>query len=367
MKIVIDARILPTGTGRYVERLLHYLQAIDSDNQYVVLLDKAGYNAWEPYAKNFTKLLADFSIFGFDGQYRFARFIQKLNPDLVHFTFQQTALPYRGKKIVSILDLTQLRYKNVRHGNKLVYSAKQRALALSMKRSAKAAKHVLTISEFVKKDIVEAFSVEESKVTVTYCAAEQPSSTVMPKPVKNLQGQTFIAYVGNAIPHKNIPRLIAAFQIIQRTNPGLKLVLAGKNDENYAMLEQQFKKEKLEHIIFTGFLAENELYWLYKNARVFVVPSLSEGFGMPGLEAMAHGAAVASSNATCLPEIYGNAAHYFNPTDTEDMSQKINEVLQSEALRKKLIENGSKQIKKYSWGKMAKETLAVYKKVLANK
>src|SRR5690606_11583791 len=93
-------------------------------------------------------------------------------------------------------------------------------------------------------------------------------------------------------------------------------------------------------IVFTGFIPDEELKWLYEHALSYVFPSLSEGFGLPGLEAMVHGCPVVSSNATCLPEIYGDAAHYFDPEDVMDMAAKISEVIGSDKLRKDLVKKG---------------------------
>ena len=129
-------------------------------------------------------------------------------------------------------------------------------------------------------------------------------------------------------------------------------------------IESFVQKQGLKNILFTGFVNEGQLRWLYENCGAYVFPSLSEGFGLPALEAMAAGAPVASSDATCLPEIYGDAAYYFNPLSVDDMAQKIDEVLNSEKLRKDLIDKGYEQIKKYSWDKMAVQTLDIYKKFL---
>jgi len=111
-------------------------------------------------------------------------------------------------------------------------------------------------------------------------------------------------------------------------------------------------------------VSEGQLRWLYENTAAYIFPSLSEGFGLPGLEAMAHGAPVVSSNATCLPEIYGNAAHYFDPLDINDIANKTNDVLTNSDLRNELIKKGKTQAAKYSWQQMAKQTLEVYKKAL---
>jgi len=106
---------------------------------------------------------------------------------------------------------------------------------------------------------------------------------------------------------------------------------------------------------------------LYTHCAAYVFPSLMEGFGLPGLEAMGYGAPVVSSNATCLPEVYGDAAHYFDPYDVTDMSRAIDEVLNNQDLRKDLINKGYEQIKKYSWRRTAEQTYAVYMQALNNK
>jgi len=114
-------------------------------------------------------------------------------------------------------------------------------------------------------------------------------------------------------------------------------------------------------------VSEGELRWLYEHCAAYVFPSLSEGFGLPGLEAMQHGAPVVSSNATCLPEVYGDAAHYFDPLDVQAMADAINEVITDKDLRARLIAAGHTQAATYSWKRMAEQTLAVYKTALTDK
>ncbi|MBU2036827.1 glycosyltransferase family 4 protein, partial [Patescibacteria group bacterium] len=123
------------------------------------------------------------------------------------------------------------------------------------------------------------------------------------------------------------------------------------------ILQSMVKKDQL---VFTGFVPDEELGVLYQNASAYVFPSLCEGFGLPPLEAMARGAPVVSSNATCLPEILGQAAHYFDAASPADMAAKISEVLTGETLRQQLIAQGFEQIKKYSWQRMAEETQKIY-------
>jgi glycosyltransferase involved in cell wall biosynthesis len=172
-------------------------------------------------------------------------------------------------------------------------------------------------------------------------------------------------YVGTAFPHKNLSSLLKIMPELLEKHPDLKLVLAGKKEQYYEKLHKAVRKLGLsDHVITPGFVSDAELKWLYTHCQAYVFPSLSEGFGLPGLEAMVHGAPVVSSNATCLPEVYGNAALFFNPENTEDISLKIERILSDTELRKDLIKKGYSQVKKYSWKKMAEETLGVYTKLL---
>jgi glycosyltransferase involved in cell wall biosynthesis len=199
-------------------------------------------------------------------------------------------------------------------------------------------------------------------VVVTYEGSDKISEE--PEPLLELEDKKFIMYVGRPTPHKNLYRLVSAFVELKKTNPELKLVLAGKKDANYKKLIKWVEDKSIEDVVFTGFIPDSKLRWLYENCQAYVFPSLSEGFGLPGLEAMRHGAPVVSSNATCLPEIYGNAAIYFDPFNVDDMAQKIDSVLKSPAKAKTLVEKGFEQLKNYSWKKMAQETLDIYKNVL---
>jgi glycosyltransferase involved in cell wall biosynthesis len=171
-------------------------------------------------------------------------------------------------------------------------------------------------------------------------------------------------YVGRPTPHKNLERLLDAFALLQAQHPSLHLALAGKKDSNYRRVERIVTQKGIRNVVFTDFVTEGQLRWLYESCAAYVFPSLSEGFGLPGLEAMAHGAPVVSSNATCLPEIYGDAAHYFDPTITQSIADAINEVLTNADLRNELVAQGKTQAAKYSWQHMAEQTLEVYKKAL---
>ncbi|MCH7758780.1 glycosyltransferase family 4 protein [Patescibacteria group bacterium] len=178
----------------------------------------------------------------------------------------------------------------------------------------------------------------------------------------------YLLYVGNAFPHKNLERLVSSFKIILKDKPYLKLVLVGQIDYFYQRLEKLVQRLGLKtKVIFTGKVTDQELFWLYNNALVYLCPSLEEGFGLPGLEAMARNLPVICSNQGPLPEIYKQAAIYFNPENIQQMAEMILKVVGNEDLREKLKKAGQIQSQKYSWLQCAQETLVVYKSVMGNK
>lgn len=150
------------------------------------------------------------------------------------------------------------------------------------------------------------------------------------------ESRKYILYVGNDYPHKNLKRLKLAFE---KLNLDYKLVLV------------------------TEFIGDEKLDELYKNASLYVQPSLIEGFGLSPLEAMKRGVPVISSNAACLPEILGTAAMYFDPLDINDIVEKMRSILSNDEAKKELIRKGFEQVQKYSWQKMTKQTLEIYKKI----
>ncbi|HEX7633287.1 MAG TPA: glycosyltransferase family 1 protein [Candidatus Saccharimonadales bacterium] len=370
-KIVIDARQYTTSTGRYAFRLVQYLEKLDANardgnqHNYVILLKPEDMNAYKFSNPRFTKVATPHKEYTFAEQLGFAWQLYRLKADLVHFSMTQQPLLYRKKSVTTIHDLTTARFYNP-DKKRTSFVIKQQVYKFLIKRVARHAKAILTPSEFVKNDVRQFANITADKITVTYEAAD--TITDSPTALPDLQNKQFIMYIGRPTPHKNLERLIEAYELLRAQHPALTLVLAGKKDANYHRIEASLQKRGLKppRIIFTDFVTEGQLRWLYENCAAYVFPSLSEGFGLPGLEAMQHGAPVVSSNATCLPEIYGDAAHYFDPLDTQAMADAINEVLTNKTLRKTLIQNGHQQVKKYSWQRMAEQTLEVYNQSLGN-
>lgn len=358
-KIVIDARESGTSTGRYIDKLVEHLHGLQPDFEVVVLTKTPRMDFLKGIAAGFEVIASDYPEFSFAEQLGFKRQLDGIDADLVHFGMTQQPVLYRGRAITTVHDLTTLRYTNPAK-NRLVFKTKQLVYGQVIKQAARKSAAIITPSQYVKDDLVDYTGVSPDKITVTYEAADE--ITVDPVPTSVLEGRQFLLYVGRPTPHKNLYRLIEAYKTLKAGHPDLKLALAGKLDANY----RRYQHQGIDGLVFTDFVSDAQLKWLYQNCAAYVFPSLSEGFGLPGLEAMLHGAPVVSSNATCLPEVNGDAAHYFDPLNVQAMADAINEVLTDKALRDQLIAKGHEQVKKFSWRRTAEQTLAVYDRVLGS-
>lgn len=351
MKIVIDARMLGwSGIGRYTAKLLQNLQAIDNANNYLVLLNQRAYDGWQPTNHNFSKIRANFRPYSFGEQLRLPRLITSLKPDLVHFLSFNSPWFYNGPRVTTIHDLTLLAFWP---GRGLASRIKYQPMRLVLGRSVKKSQQLLVPSEYVKGQVSQRYGKSEKKITITHEAAELVARA---EPTPGLTGKQFLLYVGNAYPHKNLERLLQAYELLGADFEKLELVFCGANDYFYRQLKQKAGKG----CRFIHGASDPQLRWLYENAKAVVMPSLSEGFGLPGLEAMACGTPVAAAKASCLPEIYGQGATYFDPQNPGDMAKNIKALLSDSKLAGRLRSAGYEQVKKYSWRATAAKTLAVY-------
>jgi glycosyltransferase involved in cell wall biosynthesis len=362
--IVIDARIRLASTGRPVARLLEHLQDTDSDHRYTVILEKN--DDWKPRSKNFSCVPTRFPIFSFNplNQILYAKQLYGLQPDLVYFTLTpQQPIFYFGRQATFTHDLVMFRFTRAGRLPKWIHALRMQGYRFLMWQSHRKAAFVACPTEFVRDDILKRYLFLGRKISVTLEASEPPLAVAAQAPESS--PNEFIMYAGSAFPHKNLQRLISAFQILKEHHPALKLVLVGKREYHSKSLEKWASNQDFfEDIIFTGFIPDEELKWYFENARAYVFASESEGFGLPGLEAMAHGCPVLSSDASCLPEVHGDAAHYFNPQDIHDMAAKIDEVVSNENLRKKLIEKGYQNTKRFSWKRFTEQQVALFRKAL---
>ena len=277
---------------------------------------------------------------------------EKLNVFFSPAHYAPRFLPF--KSVVTVHDLSYF-YFPEEFLKKDLYQLKNWT-AYSVKRAQK----VIAVSKTTKKDLIKFYKLPEEKIKVIYNGWEKKS--VKPKkPNFNLRPKKFILFVSTIQPRKNIVRLATAFDKFKKeTQADLKLVIAGKKGWLYQKIFYDVEKFQAKNeIIFTDYLSENELAWLYKNALFFVHPSLYEGFGLPVLEAFSRSLPVACSFTGALPEVAGEAGVYFDPLNVDDIKDKIEKLWKDKALREKLKKQGKQRLKEFSWEKCGKETLEV--------
>ena len=363
MRIGIDARLYGKegkGIGRYAERLIKHLEEIDKENRYFIFLCRKNFSLYQPKNPNFQKVLVDIPCYSFKEQVVFPFALKKYRLDLIHFLHFNVPLIWRDKFVVTIHDLIHLQTgRQSSSRSAVVYSLKKRACQIVFRYALKKASKIISVSYFTKKEIEENFKLEKGKIEVIYEGVEDIARSE--EPVRKVK-KPYILYIGNAYPHKNLQRLMECFKTVY-SKKKVQLVLVGKIDYFYQQLRDIVVTQNINGVVFTGEMKDEEIKWLYKNSLAYICPSLKEGFGLPGLEAMFYGCPVLCSKLPVLQEIYGSAALYFNPEATKQMAKAILKVIECQDLREKLKLRGYAQIRNYSWKKCAKQTFQVYQKI----
>lgn len=228
---------------------------------------------------------------------------------------------------------------------------------------------IITVSDHTRNDVLKNYGMTEKDVIRIYNGFTNPTKNYNDEVLKKIgiSKAKYILFVGTVQPRKNLQTLIKAFVELQKNENDMKLVIVGKKGWLYEPIVKVAAESDIkEKIIFTGFIDNESLSSLYKNAFVFAHPSLYEGFGIPVLEAMAHGCPVIAAKGSSLEEIGDDACLYFDPHDTIELSNRINELLKSPKLRNELIKKGKERVTHFSWDSCAESTLDVLKNI-ANK
>jgi glycosyltransferase involved in cell wall biosynthesis len=227
------------------------------------------------------------------------------------------------------------------------------------------------VSEASKRDILHLFNVPPEKIVVVYNAIDShfsvtPSDEAVARVRERYQlDHQFILYVGNIKPHKNLVRLIEAFDRLRRGGlEDLKLLIIGDQISKLPALRRAVHRHKLhKQVRFLGYLSDDQLAILYRLASAFVFPSLYEGFGLPPLEAMASGTPVVTSNVSSLPEVVGDAAVLVNPYDVDAIVDGVRRVLTDPALAADMRRKGIERAREFSWERSVAKTWAVYQTI----
>lgn len=231
--IVIDARFRRTSSGRYMARLLDHLQGIDTFHRYTVLLHPE--DDWQPQAKNFRVVPCPYPQFSLNPlhEFGFTAQLNRLKPDLVHFGMTQQPLTYFGEIVTTTHDLTMFHF--VRRGTtpKLVYMLKMGLYRFLFKWSHMKSDKIIVPTKYVAADLAAYQPSTKHKIVVTYEAGELPKTMAPHRPAAIRAKDEFIMYLGTSFPHKNLRRLVEAFELLKEKHPKLKLVLVGKKEINY--------------------------------------------------------------------------------------------------------------------------------------
>lgn len=365
MKIAIDLRIFgsePGGLGRYNEQLLRHIMLLDKSNEYFLIFKSEPKNLNLP--SNFHQVIFNCHWYSLREQLLMPSFLKKLNVDLVHFPHFNVPIFYNGPYVLTIHDLIMTKFPSRRASRLswpmfyLKYWLYNQVIRIAIFK----ARAIIAVSQYGKNDLVNYFklnSTQANKISVIYEGLTK--FNVQPESANELPENYFL-YVGNAYPHKNLEFLIKAFCQFNKDN-NFKLLLVGKKNYFYKNLEnniEQLAGPNKNNIVFCGYVPDQKLPSYYQNAQAYIFPSLYEGFGLPPLEAMSYQTPVLSSNTSCLPEILGSAALYFDPTNVESLVAAIAQIIDNQSLRAKLIKAGQEQIKKYNWSATAQATIAIY-------
>ncbi|HLC95600.1 MAG TPA: glycosyltransferase family 1 protein [Patescibacteria group bacterium] len=389
MRIGIDARFYGSvgkGLGRYTEKLIENLELFDQENEYVIFLMRENFDEYTPRNTHFHKVLAEYPWYSIAEQILFPIALLRFRLDVVHFPHFNVPMFYPKKFIVTIHDLILLHYPTLRSTTRsvILYAIKFLAYRLVIALAMRRAEHIIAVSHFTANDIVRHAPYARDKVSVTYEAADAVcqwlsldkeyallhrlhlfavEQSEMPRQITRDILKPYLLYVGNAYPHKNLEALLAIAPLF----PMYMFVLVGKEDYFYTRLKKRARAQNVHNVLFTGFVNDRELNTLYRFARCYLFPSLYEGFGLPPLEAMTHGLPVLSSQRGSLPEVLGEAARYFDPTQEGSLAKELKDMLDSETAREQYARLGYKQAARYSWKTMARETLTLYRKSVENK
>jgi glycosyltransferase involved in cell wall biosynthesis len=221
---------------------------------------------------------------------------------------------------------------------------------------------LITISEYSKYNLIKYFKFPPDKISVIYPGISSPKDNGK---VKEGLG-TYVLYVGAIEPHKNLALLVRAFsQLLSNSKfMELNLVILGKHSRGVKQLKYLVNQLMIKQkVIFTGVVDDDGLGEYYRNASLFVFPSLIEGFGFPPLEAMIRGIPVVASDIPCHREVLGDSVVYFDPFDVSSLKDAITSVLSNASLRQSLILRGIERAKEYTWERCAKMTAEVYRQL----
>src|SRR5437879_3509799 len=366
-------RITDFGVGTYIRNIVRALSRLDRENKYYLIGSPEKAREIGPLAANFhtvpfTEL--DTSPLGY---FEFRVILRRLGCDLVHVPhlfWLPRALPC--PYVMTVHDVLEHMARTRDH------SGIRRSLHFHLtRRVLLGAARIFAVSKFTESELKKLFGISPGRIEVVYNAIDERFLHGHACPAdRELIAQRyqvnypFLLYAGRISPHKNVVRMIEAFSALKtelerdQAYPDLKLIIIGDDLSGNPDLRRTVVRSGVQNDVrFLGFIPIEVLRIFYDSAKIFVFPSLYEGFGLPPLEAMAHGTPVVTSNATSLPEVVGNAAVLVNPENVFEIMRALHRVLVDKGLRDRMKERGYQQAARFSWEKSVLRILDIYRQV----
>ena len=374
MRIAIDIRRASDfGIGTYIRNIVGQLARIDGETQYLLI---GGRRHWE----EFSSLPENFQWFEYEpapGTFRthlhLPLLLKRRGVDLLHMPWFYAPAIVPCRLIITVHDLTDVVMPPAAE-SPLVQAGRM----LFARRALRRASRILAVSHSSKRELARVFAIPEEKIEVIYNALDErflreplpaDADRILERHAVNYP---YLLYAGNIKPQKNLVRLIEAFAVVKAELRGypeyaqLKLLVIGDELTKHPDLRRAVVRTRVrEDVRFLGFVPHPVLRVFYARARAFVFPSLYEGFGLPPLEAMAHGTPVVTSNVSSLPEVFSQAALLVNPENVFDIARGIRQVLTEAVLRDALIRRGYELVQRFSWERSARAVRQAYETAMA--
>jgi glycosyltransferase involved in cell wall biosynthesis len=361
------------GVGTYIRNVVRTLARLDHDSSYFLIGSPAKVAECGPLPSNFHTVALDGREDTLKGSLEFRAIVKREGCDLVHIPHlfwapRGLACPY----VLTVHDLLEHMY-----GSRNDSSVRRSMHFYLTRRVLRRAARVIAVSQFTKNEIEKLLAIADDRIEVVYNAiderflhghASEADREMIAQ--RYLVNYPFILYAGAIRPHKNVVRIIEAFSALkselqkEHAYPDLKLIIIGDDLSSHPRLRRTVVRGCVQNDVrFLGFVPIEVLRIFYDVAKVFVFPSLYEGFGLPPLEAMAHGTPVVTSNTSSLPEVAGNAALLVNPENVFEIRRGLQRVLLDTQLRAQMKQRGYEQAQRFSWTGSVSRILEIYREV----
>ena len=374
MKIAIDVRRMTEfGVGTYIRNVVRTLGRLDRENKYLLIGPSAKVEEIGSLPPNFHAVPLYQAERSLKGWWEFRGVLQRLNCDLLHvpnvFAVPRALpCPY----VMTVHDM--LEHMSLGRKRNDVWRSVHFQLT---RRVLRGAARIFAVSNFTKTEMEKLFGIPPQRIEVVYNAIDERflhgHASVADRELIAKRYQVtypFLLYAGRVSAHKNVVRMIEAFSALkgelekEGAFPDLKLIIIGDDLSGNPDLRRTVVRSGVQNDVrFLGFVPIEVLRIFYDSAKIFIFPSLYEGFGLPPLEAMAHGTPVVTSNVSSLPEVVGNAAVLVNPENVFEIMRALHRVLLDQGLRERMKERSYLQAGKFSWEKSVRRILEVYRQV----